>query len=253
MQYHGRIGVVGGLGPYATARLELLLLQEAKARGAVHDRDFPPMTIAMECQTPDRTAALLHGGADPLPALAAGLARLSDCSHIIVPCNTAHAWLPQLRALTSNTILDMLHETVCCVEQLAKTQGRGRWLLLATDGTLQTGLYQQRFAHSEVSLLAPEVGSPEQKAVMTAIYGKYDIKAGYALAERHHMPVVDGQPIPSPTDLLDQVIEHFMDDGLDGVILGCTEIPLAINNSVSPVPTIDPMHCVAKKALACVL
>jgi aspartate/glutamate racemase len=87
---------------------------------------------------------------------------------------------------------------------------------------------------------------------MQAIYGKYDIKAGYDLAARHHMPVVDGKAIESPTDLLDEVIEHFQGQGIQGVILGCTEIPLAINDSVSPVPTIDPMQCVAEKAVSLV-
>ncbi|MBS6845315.1 MAG: aspartate/glutamate racemase family protein [Firmicutes bacterium] len=82
------IGILGGMGPLATADLfrKITLLTKASC-----DNDHIRVYIDSNAQIPDRTAAILHGGKDPLPQMRAALHSLEACgaSCVIMPCNTA--------------------------------------------------------------------------------------------------------------------------------------------------------------------
>ena len=86
-----RIGVLGGMGPLATADF---LAKLAHATPAVRDQDHFPVTVDSTPQIPDRVAALQGRGLDPLPALVAAADRLAaaGCALVAMPCNTAHLW-----------------------------------------------------------------------------------------------------------------------------------------------------------------
>ena len=91
------IGILGGMGPLATADLfrKIVLLTDA-----ARDNDHIRVYIDDNASIPDRTAAILSGGADPLPAMTDSLRKLEACGAdcIIMPCNTAHYFLPRLQA-----------------------------------------------------------------------------------------------------------------------------------------------------------
>ena len=84
------IGILGGMGPLATADLfrKITLLTKASC-----DNDHIRVYIDSNAQIPDRTAAILHGGKDPLPQMRAALHSLEACgaSCVIMPCNSAHS------------------------------------------------------------------------------------------------------------------------------------------------------------------
>ena len=90
------IGILGGMGPLATADLfrKIVLLTDAEA-----DRDHIRVCIDSNAQIPDRTAAILSGGEDPVPEMADALRNLERCGAdcILMPCNTAHYFLPGFR------------------------------------------------------------------------------------------------------------------------------------------------------------
>ena len=104
------IGILGGMGPLATADLfrKIVLLTDA-----ARDNDHIRIYIDDNASIPDRTAAILSGGADPLPAMTDSLRKLEACGAdcIIMPCNTAHYFLPRLQALTAVPFLSMLEAT----------------------------------------------------------------------------------------------------------------------------------------------
>ena len=87
------IGILGGMGPLATADLfeKITLLTKAET-----DRDHIRVYIDSNTNIPDRTAAILNGGADPVPEMADALKHLEQCGAdcVIMPCNTAHYFLP---------------------------------------------------------------------------------------------------------------------------------------------------------------
>ncbi len=90
-----KVGLIGGLGPAATVDLYDKLVRFTPAKC---DQEHFKVVVEQNPQTPDRTAALLEGGVDPTLALYNGASRLEadGCDAIIIPCNTAHAFIPYL-------------------------------------------------------------------------------------------------------------------------------------------------------------
>lgn len=210
------IGIIGGMGPLATADLFQKIILHTRA---ACDQDHLRVYIDSNTNIPDRTAALLRGGADPTPELvssARGLER-QGADVLIIPCNTAHNFYGAVQSAVSVPVLHMIRLTAqALVERGVKTAG-----LLATDGTVQTGIYQRTFAGTGVELLVPE--GEEQRAVMDMIYR--GVKAGRrdydASAARRTM-------------------EALMARGAQTLILGCTELPLAAELYGLDFPVTDP-------------
>ena len=170
------IGILGGMGPLATADLfrKITLLTKASC-----DNDHIRVYIDSNAQIPDRTAAILHGGKDPLPQMRAALHSLEACgaSCVIMPCNTAHYFLPQLQAETKLPFLSMLEATAkaCAKFYPGKTAA-----VLATKGTLATGLYEKALEKEGVSFIIPD--DAEKDTLMHLIYDV--VKASKPLAPR---------------------------------------------------------------------
>ena len=85
------LGVLGGMGPLATADFLQKLTLATKAG---RDQEHIPLIVYGDCTTPDRTAAVLGTGPSPLPQLLAGIEFLNAArvSAIAIPCNSAHCW-----------------------------------------------------------------------------------------------------------------------------------------------------------------
>lgn len=221
------IGILGGMGPLATADLfrKLVLLTAADCDSG-HIRVY----IDDNPSIPDRTAAILEGGPDPLPAMTDSLRKLERCGAgcIIMPCNTAHYFLPRLQALTEIPFLSMLEATAkACRTRLPNRTAA----VLATKGTLAAGLYQQALEAESVPFLIP--GGAEQDALMRVIYG--GVKAG--------------APPDSYRADMASVLDALTAQGADYFILGCTELPLAFQALALDVPVVDPTAELAKAAI----
>ncbi len=197
------IGIIGGMGPLATADLfrKIILLTPAGT-----DQEHIRVLIDSNTRIPDRTRAILMGGESPLPEMirsAEGLTAMG-ADFLLMPCNTAHyfhgALLPHLRV----PLLHMIRET------LAEAVRRGvrRAGLLATDGTCQTGVYDGVFSAGGVELLTPDAEG--QAEIMRVIYS--GVKAGLT----HY-----------DTGSLDRALRNLAARGAETLILGCTELPLA--------------------------
>lgn len=232
--FQKKIGVIGGLGPFATMQLVELILKEAKEKGAKKDQDFPDIGVEIACSIPDRTSFLLgKTTVDPSEALVKTLRLLecTGCRVIGMPCNTAHAFWPALeKAKAKETMLvHMIDETVAHIHNLEVSNP----VLLATDGTLQTELYHKNFRARNIPLDNPRVGSKTQTEVMDIIFGEKGVKAGFAEDK-----VLQNR--------LKSVLSAFSES--DAVILGCTELPLLVRDTVfSGKKMVDPMGVLAKK------
>ena len=150
----------------------------------------------------------------------------ADC--IIMPCNTAHYFLPRLQALTDVPFLSMLEASASACR--ARFPGRTA-AVLATKGTLAAGLYQQVLTAQQVPFLVP--APPEQDALMRIIYD--GVKAGKS-------------PDTYRADM-ESVLHALSAQGADYFILGCTELPLAAELLGLHVPTVDPTTELAKAVI----
>ena len=221
------LGILGGMGPMATVDLFKKVVANTKADSDnAHIRIF----IDNNAQIPDRTAAILSGGADPIPAMAESAKNLEACGAdcIIIPCNTAHYFVPRLQELTKLPIISMIEETAkeCARSLPGKVAG-----LLGTTGTLQTGLYNAALDRAEVKYLVPDAEC--QTALMRVIYD--GVKAD-----------ADPQTYRRDMELVVRTLRH---QGADYFVLACTELPLAFDALRLPVATVDPTMVLARAAI----
>ena len=164
------LGILGGMGPLATVDLfrQIVTLTEAAC-----DNDHIRIYIDNNSRIPDRTAAILSGGPDPVPEMLDALRHLEACGAdlVIMPCNTAHYFLPRLQAQTALPILSMpdITAAACARRYHGKTAA-----ILATRGTLATGIYDRALQRAAVPFLLPTPA--EQDALMRVIY--QGVKAG---------------------------------------------------------------------------
>ena len=221
------IGILGGMGPLATADLYRKIIERTRA-----DRDNEHIRVYIDgnAAIPDRTAAILHGGEDPVPEMLSALRHLEACGAdcIIMPCNTAHYFLPRLREQTALPILDMQRITaaVCRERFPGKTAA-----ILATDGTVQSGLYDRALDAEGVRWIHP--GESEQKSLMHLIYGV--VKAS--------------RPMEPEKERWDAILDTLRGQGADLFILGCTELPVLAGVLPSKGPFLDPTDELAKAAI----
>lgn len=221
------IGIIGGMGPLATVKLFERIVVNSKA---VTDQEHPRVVIDNNTNIPDRTSFILGRGEDPVPELiksAVGLEKMG-ADFLIMPCNTAHFFLKEISKSINIPFIDMLEETL---KEASATVSDGRIGLLATDGTIQSGIYDKRAIDHEIKLIHP---NPEDQAkVMKFIYG---IKSGN---------------LNGHSEDFKEVVSRMADEGLKAVILGCTELSVAIDylELDGRVTYLDPLTIIAKRAL----
>jgi aspartate racemase len=225
------IGILGGMGPEATAYFFDLIIRHT---AAAHDQDHLPVVVYNCPQVPDRTRAILEGGESPLARLIQGAAalRAAGADFGVIPCVTAHYFLTGLAAATPLPFLDLLAETVRQTKSIVpriKTLG-----LLATDGTVRSGLVHRAFARAGFNVITP--GPRGQRNIMTAIYGRRGIKAGVTEGRPRHLVLAEAKGL--------------VREGAGAIMAGCTEIPLVLRSQDVSVPLVEPLLIGAR---ACIL
>lgn len=223
------LGIFGGMGPEATANLYQLIV---KLTPAEKDQDHIPTLMFSFPQVPDRTAAIQSGDRSIIPYLVEGVTRLekAGASLIAIPCNTAHYFYDDMQRAVGIPIIHMIRETVAEVTTRypdARTIG-----LLATSGTIASGLYEKEFSARGIAVVKPGFEHQEKK-VMASIYG---IKSGTDKKQAE--------------DLLFEAGRHLEADGAQVIVLGCTEIPLAFNPDRAKVPVVNATKVLAERAIA---
>jgi aspartate racemase len=217
-----RIGVLGGMGPSATVDFYAKLIE---ATPAGRDQDHLPVVIWADPRVPDRSASLLSGAADPTPWLRRGIEALrqAGCDLLAVPCNTAHAFVPVLAAEVGMQLVSIVDVTAATIA----AGGVRRVGLLATTGTVRSGLYADALGERGVAVMAPEAG--DQQLVVNAIAA---VKAGRAG--------------PAEARALAAVARRLAARGAEQVVAACTELVLAVGNGDLGLPMVDPARVLAR-------
>ncbi|WP_051072049.1 aspartate/glutamate racemase family protein [Amycolatopsis decaplanina] len=220
------VGVLGGMGPAATADFYTRLVRETPA---TTDQDHLRVLLWCDPTVPDRSRALLEGGTDPTPWLLRGARVLAAAGSdvIAVPCNTAHAFLP---AVAEEAGVPLVHMTERTGRYLARHHPSVRRVgLLATTGTLRTKLYDGWLTDAGISVLEPDPVSQADE-VMAAIRS---IKAG-----------------ETSSQLLRTAARRLVGRGAQAVIAGCSEVPLGLDSRDLLVPLIDPVQVLVRTLVA---
>ncbi len=196
----GMLGIIGGMGPAAT---DLLYRRIIDRTDAECDQEHLDMIILNHASMPDRTAAIKSGDTDKVLSLLkkdVEFLEKSGAVAIAIPCNTSHYFYDELQKSTSVTIINMIRETAKYVKAL----GRKKVCVLATDGTIMTGIYEKEILAEGIEYVAPDENT--QKLVMKIIYEQ--IKKGF----------------PGNEEDFREIHHYIKANGCDGAILACTEL-----------------------------
>jgi len=220
-----RLGVLGGMGPAASAEFYQRLTSQTPA---TCDQDHLQVIIWSDPTVPDRSTSLLLGDDRPWPKLKEGIVGLkaAGCSHIVIPCNTAHLWYDRMLSLG----VPITHIVDSVADQLTllnvKTIG-----ILGTQGTIATGLYQNMLSQQAWTCIAPT----EIELTKFVQPGINLVKAGNMIAAH---------------DMFMPAIDHLISKGAEAIVLGCTEIPLAIRETVyKNIPLINSIDSLVQAVL----
>jgi len=146
------IGVIGGMGPAATAAFMQRVIDLTLAED---DINHVPLLVDMNPQVPSRIKAILEGAENPAPALAkmAQSLEASGAQALAMPCNTAHFYAGDITAAASIPLLNML--TVSATAVRAAIGGSGKVGLLASPLTDQVHIFRDAFAPQELEVIFP--------------------------------------------------------------------------------------------------
>jgi aspartate racemase len=218
------IGILGGMGPLATADLFRRIVEKTPAK---RDQDHPRVIIYNNPKIPDRTAFIIGRGEDPRPELISSARKLEECGadFIIMPCNTAHFFAETIQKSTSIPLVSMIEETA----ERSKRMGLRKVGLLATDGTIKGMVYHRALLRRGIQIAVP--GKKDQELVMKGIYE--GVKTGNLELGR---------------ELLLKVAKK-LERRSEGIIAGCTEVSVVLKPEDLTVPLIDPMDVIAEKAV----
>ena len=213
------------MGPQATNTFYQFIIDRTDAHS---DQDHVNTLILSDSDIPDRTAAILSGRTEPVFRRLVSDARLLEqagCTVIAVPCNTSHFLMDRVQEEVGIPILNMIRETA----KFLVAQGKKRPGILATDGTIQTGLYQKEFAAFGIETVVPSTQA--QELVMSLIYD--DIKAGR-----------DGDP-----EKFAAIHRDLAAQGCDCGVLACTELSVFATQTRLPSFYTDAMAVLADRAI----
>ena len=217
-------GVIGGMGPAATCDLMKKVID---CTDAEDDQHHIHMLVDQNTDVPDRTAAILGGGADPMPQLIASAKRLeaAGADFLCMSCNTAHYFHGRLQQHVGIPILNMPLESAMEL----KRRGVGKVGLLATDGTIRTGVYHRYLEEAGIAVVLPSAEG--QKTVMHLIYGC----------------VKKGVPVSAyPREAVAAMVADMKARGAEAFLMACTELPIAFAALGYRDGFVDPTLCLAR-------
>ena len=217
------LGVLGGMGPLATVDFLRKLIEETPA---TRDQDHIPVIAYSVPQIPDRPPAIIGHGQSPLPHMLEGIHTLkrAGAQAIAIACNTAYFWYD---ALVAQGGLPILHIADAACAALAG-QAVQRIGLLATEGTVAAGFYQSRLRALGIECVLSSADD-QRTLVLPAIE-----------CVKHH-------DLPQAHALATRAARQLHENGAQAIVMGCTEIPPAIEYQTADVTK----HCIdATRALA---
>ena len=214
------VGVVGGMGSYATVGFFKRLVDAFPAR---YEWERPRIIIDNRCTMPSRVRAILYDEKreELVRQLAESVRNLvgAGCSHVFLACNTSHVFLDEVRALVPDEgrcIVDMIELLAVDAAHL----GVERVFLLASEGTNASGIYQNRFGRHGVQVVP---AGDEMQVHLREFIEEVKQNTVDATVKREFAEFVRDLDVPY-------------------VVLGCTELPLLVDGSIDGVKLLDPMQ-----------
>lgn len=223
-----RLGIMGGVGPLATAYFMELLIRHTPART---DQDNMPMIVFNDPQIPDRTAYILdHSKPNPQPEMVRVARWLegAGADYIAIACNTAHYFYDAINEAVRIPVVNIMEETA---RRIREVMGSGACVgLMATEGTVASGVFQNYLEHMGLTCIVPD--EQDQKTLTSLIYDGVKANGTYSTCDFRH------------------VAEHLHEQGADAVIVGCTELSVIYHDlDEKPAYLFDSLDILAERCV----
>ena len=221
------VGILGGMGPEATVDLFDKVL---KCDPSETDQDHLRIIVDCNSKIPDRNYAYFGKGEDPTEALvsSAKLLEGDGCGVLIIPCNTAHLWHEKVQAAVKVPVLHIMRASyrhaVKIIPNLKK---------VGLIGSL--AMYSSKIYHKTYEANGVEVISPSEEDCERAMYLIREVKKGNV------GPEICNEMI--------NIANKLIAEGAQGIIAGCTEVPLVLKDGDISVPVIDSTLALAQEAV----
>jgi len=221
------VGVLGGMGPDATVDFMAKVIALTPAD---KDQDHVHMIIDHDPTVPNRQLAILGSGEDPGPAMAAMATRLENAGadFLVIPCNTAYVFQDSILAAAGIPLISIIDETIAAISEASP--GADTIGVLATDGCLRAGVYQNALRENELSSVLPN--EKELAQLMD-------------LVER----VKAGDQSEAVTGAMQELANALVSRGAQAIIAGCTEIPLVLDETMISVALISSTDVLAQRTV----
>jgi len=222
-----RLGIFGGMGPAASAEFVNRLVAQTPA---TCDQEHIPFVLWNNPHVPDRSTSLRNKDDLPLSFLLEGIRILkaARCDLIVIPCNTAHFWYDDMVKLRVPIIhiVDSVANALRDANVAAGTIG-----VMGTQATVELGLYQYKLNKAGWTCIVPT-----KLEMDTLVQPAIDLVKAGDMIKSHAM--------------LMSVVDSLIARGATAVVLGCTEIPLAIKESQQGnTPLINSIDSLVKSAI----
>lgn len=243
MHFHPKpiIGLLGGCGPHATLDIERKILSATcSIKAPVNDQDYYPMVVSYNTQLQDRSQAKNDGGTDLIFQLKASIEQLVafKADILLLTCQSAHVFLKDIQPVLDKVLfVSMIDVTIKRI--LSYPLKWKRIGLIGTDVLYGSKLYQTTLKSKGIDVVTPSRAL--QKRVMHAIYTikthGTDFLTSFkgSSAPFNKEKNITNQFSSRVSETLNLSVQYIidtinflLDQKIDGIILGCTELPLLL-------------------------
>ena len=223
------LGIIGGMGPMASAVFYDMISSKTDASC---DQENLNLILLSHAGMPDRTRAILSKDEAQIEAVRSKLyadamfLQNAGCTAIAVTCNTAHYFVNMIEGELDIPFIHLIRETA---EAVASEFGAKKVAVLATDGTIETRLYQDELSKRGVIAFTPK--AEVQALVMHEIYEC--IKSGK----------------PADEEMWKKIEEYVKEEGCEAAVLACTELSVVRKELSLGSFYFDPMDIMAERCL----
>ena len=221
------LGIIGGMGPQATAALYERIIEYTAADT---DQEHIDTLVLSRASIPDRTQAIFGEGPSPVPALNEEFALLATLKVpvAVIPCNTSHYFIPEVTIPESVRFINMVEESLTYARE---NLPNAPLCVLGTNGLAKGQVYQSHPAAAGATFIT--LTDEEQQAVMQIITR---IKAS-------------ADPVPEAARLAEIMRKVRARAGRCLFILACTELSLLRDELPRGYHVLDSMDALAVKAV----
>ena len=228
------IGIIGGLGPETTAEFYLDLVKECRKSNA---ESYPsivihniPLPFLLE------NNAILYGQKSDLDKQlsylleSARLLEKAGADFGVIPCNTVHIYIDEIRKSVRMPFLSIIEATV----EFARAKNWKKIALLGTKATITSGIYDKEFGSHSIEILKPNF--EDQESLSEII-----------------LHILRGEKSMQDKETVLRIVKKLEAEGAEAVILGCTDFQLLLNEKDFDIPIVDTVEVLVKKSAETIL